>query len=834
MTSSYQFFRSCTLAALALALLTVPAVAQTAAPDRQLSGIVRHSETHAPVPAVAIAVGDRRTTSDAEGRFTLRVPPAPVLVELTFDGYYPLSTTIDLSVSDATDVELLMVPRTGYSSSVDVVAAPPPTSAPSAVAVMPDEVLRTPGSLDNVFRTLQTLPGVSAAEEVGSRMSVRGGAPDQNLTMMDGVEIHDPYRLFGLTSAFNPETIGRFELATGGFTVKYGDRLSSLLVVENREGTRAKGFDGSAALSITDANVVLEGALPGQANGSWLVSARRTYYDLVASRIVDQEFPRFADVQTKGVWELAPGRKLSVFGLRSRQDAALNIDEDNARGEFNDNTSNDLLSVRLDASLGTVAQSHTIVSYSNSTSTFGVDAAFENRSQRANTPGDEGLDTANVAFERRLVLRDVSVRQEVTWALGSHIVETGGELHGLGTELSYLITGDRNPTEVNGSSQRGGAGLPDSLLSTRDVTRSGLWLLDRWQARSSLSLEAGVRLDRSGVNNDLQLSPRLTSTWTMDPRTRLRAALGRYTQSPGYEKLVQSDYVLDLSGANASRLKSEQAVQASLGLEHQVGSAMFRVEGYYKVSSRLLVGALESETERLARLATYDFPAALRSNLPTDAIITTAPTNDGRGRAYGFDLFVSRTSAPASARLRGWASYTWGRAERESYGRTYAFEYDRRHALSVVASYRLSDRWELATTTRVASGFPRTAPLGVRVVGAADVLDRDGDGNATELVPKTDAAGNYYYGVAFGGVQNLNNARLPLFARLDTRATWRPRGAAGRWELYVEVINLLNRKNAGSLSPELEYNAGADRPMIVEKRDQGIPRLPTLGVRVRF
>ena len=831
---SSSFLRSCTLAALALALLTVPASSQTPSPDRQLSGLVRHSETHAPLPDVAIAVGDRRTASGRDGRFTLRVPSTPVLVELTIEGYYPLSTTLDLSATDLSDVELLMVPRSSYSSSVDVVAAPPPTSAPSAVAVMPAEVLRTPGSLDNVFRTLQTLPGVSAAEEVGSRLSVRGGAPDQNLTMMDGVEIHDPYRLFGLTSAFNPETIGRFELATGGFSVKYGDRLSSLLVVENREGTRSDAFAGSASLSITDTNVVLEGKLPKRANGSWLVSARRTYYDLVASRIVDQDFPRFADVQTKGVWELAPGRTLSVFGLRSRQDAAVVIDEDNARGEFNDNTSNDLLSVRFDASLGTTAQSHTIASYSDSTSTFGVDAAFQNRSQRANTPGDGGLDTANVAFERRLALRDLSLRQEVVWALGRHIVETGGELHGLGTELSYQITGDRNPNEVNGSSQRGGAGLPDSLLSTRDVTRSGLWLLDRWQARSSLSLEAGVRLDRSGVNNDLQLSPRFTTSYTVAPRTRLRAAVGRYTQSPGYEKLVQSDYVLDLSGANGARLKSEQAVHASLGLEHEVGSAMFRVEGYYKRSSRLLVGALESDTERLARLATYDFPAALQSNLPTNAIITTAPTNDGRGRAYGFDLFVSRTSAPASARLRGWASYTWGRVERESYGRSYAFEYDRRHAFSAVASYRLSDRWELATTTRLASGFPRTAPLGLRVAGTEDVLDRDRDGNVTEFVPQIDTAGNYYYAVDFGGVQNLNNARLPVFARVDARTTWKPRGARGRWELYVEVINLLNRKNAGSLTPELEYNPAGDRPRIVEKRDQGIPRLPTLGVRFRF
>jgi TonB dependent receptor len=83
-------------------------------------------------------------------------------------------------------------------------------------------------------------------------------------------------------------------------------------------------------------------------------------------------------------------------------------------------------------------------------------------------------------------------------------------------------------------------------------------------------------------------------------------------------------------------------------------------------------------------------------------------------------------------------------------------------------------------------------------------------------------------------VSNLNNARLPVFARVDARVTWRPRGAAGRWELYAEVINVLNRQNAGAFDPELVYDPTSDRPKIVEQRDQAIPRLPTLGVRFRF
>jgi hypothetical protein len=325
------------------------------------------------------------------------------------------------------------------------------------------------------------------------------------------------------------------------------------------------------------------------------------------------------------------------------------------------------------------------------------------------------------------------------------------------------------------------------------------------------------------------------AAFTLNPRTRLRTALGRYTQSPGYEKQVQSDYVLDFTGPETSGLRSEQAIQASAGLERDFGqTVMVRVEGYYKRLDDLLIGRLEPEVERLARVGRYDFPLALADSVPADPIITTVPTNDGGGRAYGFDLFVSRTTAPADARVRGWASYTWGRAEREAYSRLYPFEYDRRHAFSAVASYRLSNRWEIASTTRIASGFPRTPPIGLRVAGADDADDRDRDGVTDELLPAVDTGGRPVYAVDFGGVSNLNTGRLPLFARVDVRATWRPRGLAGRWELYAEVINVLNRENAGAFDPQLDYDPTSDRPRIVEKRDQSIPRLPTIGLRFRF
>ena len=85
-----------------------------------------------------------------------------------------------------------------------------------------------------------------------------------------------------------------------------------------------------------------------------------------------------------------------------------------------------------------------------------------------------------------------------------------------------------------------------------------------------------------------------------------------------------------------------------------------------------------------------------------------------------------------------------------------------------------------------------------------------------------------------GGVDNLNTARLPLFARVDIRVTYRPRGATGRWELYADVINALNRKNAGEIRTELQYDPASDRPALIETRGGAIPRLPSIGLRVRF
>ena len=712
---------------------------------------------------------------------------------------------------------------------------------PATLPVKPGDVLTVAGSADNVFRTLQTLPGVAGVEEFGSRIAVRGGGPDQNLTVMDGVEIHNPYRLFGLTSAFNPETIRSFELSTGAFAVRYGDRLSSLFVIENRDGDAARRFAGTSSLSITDANLIFEGGLPGKATGSWLLTGRRTYYDLVANKIVDAELPAFGDLQGRAHWQVRPGRSLTVFALLSRESTDARFEGDRATefGDFVTSARNDVVAARFDGSFGPRVTSRTLLSWYRNTDTVDVGAVFRDEARRSNAELD-GIAFRNtqIAFTRDLTVRDVALRQEVAWAASAgHLVEAGLEAHALDTGISWRIAGDRNPAAANGSSVRGGAGLPDLLDSSRDAIRFGAYALDRVQLTRRLIVEPGVRIDVSAINDRTTLSPRLRATLHLDDATRLVGGVGVFTQSPGYEKLIQSDYFVDLSSADAGSLDSERSVHAVLGLERDLAPGVLaRIEGYYKSFDDLIVGRLETEEERAARVALYDFPPPLQGEVPVEAQITTEPVNGATGSAYGFEVYLARRALSADTRVTGWASYTFGRATRDMYDRRYPFEYDRPHAFSAVVALRMGRKLELSATGRIASGFPYTPVLGLRVSGVEDTRDADRDGNTTEIRPERDVTFRPVYVADRGGLDNLSSVRLPAFARLDARLAFRPKGPDGRWLFYLDVINVLDRENVGAYIESLEHDPtpGADRPRLVIEPAPGVPFLPSVGVRFRF
>ena len=353
-----------------------------------VTGTVINGATALPIPDVRIESEQEAVTTGPDGRFSVVLREGETTLRFRADGYQERILPVE-----GADLEVRLFSNT-FTETVEVVAESIPQQRPSSNLIPSEEIFQVPGSIDNVFRTLDTLPGVASTDDIGSRLAVRGGTPDQNLTVMDGVEIHNPYRLFGITSAFNPETVENFHLAAGGFGVTYGDRLSSLLIVNNRPGSRE--FQGATALSITDGNVVLEGTTPIWDNGTWLFSARRTYYDLLLNAPGDQDFPSFADLQLQAGWQFGPGHRLTLMGLHSVEDADIDIDTGRS-GEtlaLGSDVSNDLTSARFNAVFGSRGTSTTIVSWYRNRELFRVDGTIRVEAKRSNAHDDD------VAFGR--------------------------------------------------------------------------------------------------------------------------------------------------------------------------------------------------------------------------------------------------------------------------------------------------------------------------------------------------------------------------------------------------------------------------------------------------
>ena len=145
-------------------------------------------------------------------------------------------------------------------------------------------------------------------------------------------------------------------------------------------------------------------------------------------------------------------------------------------------------------------------------------------------------------------------------------------------------------------------------VSSVPSTRAGLWLQDRWQIGSALTLQPGVRVDSSTLTGATTWSPRVSATWAIRPAWRFDTALGLHSQTPGYEKTLQADYFVDLSRPGPP-LHPERALHLVAGVQRAFARGLtVRLDGYYKRFNDLVVGQLETEPQRQARFATYRHP----------------------------------------------------------------------------------------------------------------------------------------------------------------------------------------------------------------------------------
>ena len=228
------------------------------------------------IPSVNIIILDTSfgTATKLNGTYEITgIPAGSYEIRFSVIGFDSKTFDIQIEANKTTELNVDLQSKAIELQSVEVTdfqVQDQRDTRTSLIDLNPRDAKTLPGAAEDVFRTLQSLPGVLAPNDFSSQLVVRGSGPDQNLIILDDVEVFNPYRLYGVVSMFNPDAVDNVNLISGGFPAKYGDRLSAVLDVTNKEGTTTKALAGNVNISIVDANLVLEGKNPFNLRGSWL------------------------------------------------------------------------------------------------------------------------------------------------------------------------------------------------------------------------------------------------------------------------------------------------------------------------------------------------------------------------------------------------------------------------------------------------------------------------------------------------------------------------------------------------------------------------------------
>lgn len=599
------------------------------------------------------------------------------------------------------------------------------------------DVKRLPGLAESdVLRAVEVLPGVVSTSDFSAAFNVRGGSADENLILLDGFPIYNPFHMGGLFSVFNTDMVRRAELLAGGFPVRYGGRVSSVLTVESEPGV--SGWQADGGVSLLASRLAVGGPLPsswtqplGLRSARVRVSGRRSYFDQLLKPFFD--FPYYlADLQ--GVVEAysSSATRLLVTGyagadvlnMRSSADFPLAVKLD---------WGNRLLGVHWSHRMASGASMDVRLGHS----AFSTSVLFP--------------DVADTRFRSRI--GHTLLAADVAAPVG------GGVRLGFGGQLARI---GYDNLAMSGGTLFGG-GHDDGWMSAA-------YLDARWSTPSRWLVEAGGRLDAwapGSASTMATFSPRLAvKRFFASGEAAVKLSAGRYTQflhSLRDETLPLGIDVWITAGRQAPEVVSDQA---------QAGLEWFPSEAWYV--------ALESYYR------TFD---GVTANNPADN--PNDPTDDllvGTGRSYGVDLLVRREAKDG---WTGWLTVSWLRASRTfpdaatpGSNLTYSPIFDRRLEVDVVLRRRLGPvdaglRWNFGT------GLPYTRPLGSYGVYDYDLMTGRLSGQA--------ASGD---SVAGGVVLGARNAfRYPPYHRLDVslRRTFMTRW--GRVTPYLDVLNIYNRKN---------------------------------------
>ena len=655
------------------------------------------------------------------GFYSLTLPIGIYQIEYRCDGFVTIEKTIDLQANQTISLELEMAVQEVKDIRVSGKRSDNVNSAKlGQMELKMDQVKTLPafmGEVD-VVKTLQLLPGVSSVSEGGQGFYVRGGGPDQNLVLLDEGVVYNAAHLFGFFSVFNADAINSVNLIKGGMPANYGGRLSSVLEVNMNEGNLKK-FKVKGGIGAISSRLTVEGPLKKD-RGSFVVSARRTYIDLLVKAALPDSSPFagsgyfFYDLNAKLNYKLTDKDRIYLSAYYGKD--IFSFKDNNGGFQVEMPWGNGIAALRWNHLFTSKLFMNTTLSVSDYDFEF---ASTQDEFRIALTSGIRDY-TAKVDFsyfpnpKHRIKWGAAYIYHDFTpTSLSAQndtiVFDTGVAQHLYSHETAVYALDEFDVNEA----LRINAGL-------RYSTFTHVGPFDRYIKGDGIStLDSVVSYDRGDIIAFYQgLEPRFSFRYLLPDNSSIK---GGYAYNYQYVHLVTlsaESLPTDIWFPSTDKAKPEQGFQTSLGYFRNFAKDRYEasVEVYYKGMKNLIEfqeGALPGDNV----------------NDNTDNLLVY-----GDGWAYGAEFFLKKTSGA----FTGWIGYTWAKTERRfpdiNEGNIYPAKYDRRHDLNLVGMYKLNDTWTFGASFIYATGNTLTLPASWYVQDQ-DLLFQYGPRNSTRMAP---------------------------------------------------------------------------------------------------
>ncbi|HED07847.1 MAG TPA: TonB-dependent receptor [Ignavibacteria bacterium] len=621
----------------------------------------------------------------------------------------------------------------------------------------------------SLFKSLEYIPGIKTSSEISSGLYVRGGSPDQNLTLVDGVTVYNPTHLQNFASTFNSDAIQSVKLIKGAFPAEYGGRLSSVLDIKLRSGSKERN-KGKIGLGILNSNATFEGPIGKKA--TYIISGRKMYYDAIQKAFnKNSTIPNynFYDINSKITYNITKNDIVTISGMFSKDNV---YNPSNSKElSYNINWQNGAVNIdwlKVNSKSLLINNSISYVNYQ-----------FRTLLQGANKSSTD-KDYFSFSKLEDFVFRS---RLELFWHQ-DHTFKFGTQLSIHNYDLIYSNVFDPLlETDPNGTSKV-------------QSTEATLFMQDEWKVSQKLKTNIGGRLYYFKTKDYFRFEPRISVSYSLTDNFTLKSAFAIAHQF--LHLIVRNDISLptDLWYPSTKEVLPSRSTQYVLGLEMSLDNKNYfiSIESYYRNMKNL-----------------YEFQNSPRYNYLNGSVKNLITV--GEGEAYGTEIFINKTAGD----LSGWIGYTlsWTRRQFDKLnkGRVFYPRYDRRHDVSVVLSYKVSNSFNIGATWSYATGQSITTPTGQ--FGFQDI----GLNNSTDL--------NFDY-------NQRDNFKLPAYHKLDLSFNYSFEWNNLPFKAYLAIFNVYNRKNPFAVFATKNTSSGSvlNKPEL--KQITLFPFLPTVGISVQF